>query len=307
MSLKLLTEISLPSHKSNGGFDHAAYSKSQNCLYVAHTANDSVDIIDCSKDRYVESIDGFRGIAGTLVCNERDFVFTSNRGENSISFFKSQNPKEIYKISVGVRPNGLAFAPEQNLLLVANVGNPNDFHSYTLTVVSIQTREVVASIPVPGRTRWTVYDSKTSSFFVNVGSPSMILKISALNPFAIETKFEVPSQGPHGLDFDSQTNQLFCACDSGELVILDAQTGHIKKRISISGPPDVIFLNQNLGHLYIAIGDPGVIDVFDVNTMQIKETIKTENGAHTIGFDFERNKVYSFLPESCRTLVFKDV
>jgi hypothetical protein len=36
------------------------------------------------------------------------------------------------------------------------------------------------------------------------------------------------------------------------------------------------------------------------------ETLQTERGAHTLGFDAERNKVYSFLPETHRTAVYID-
>jgi hypothetical protein len=36
------------------------------------------------------------------------------------------------------------------------------------------------------------------------------------------------------------------------------------------------------------------------------KTVPTEKGAHTIAFDKARNKVYAFLPQSHRALVFID-
>jgi hypothetical protein len=36
------------------------------------------------------------------------------------------------------------------------------------------------------------------------------------------------------------------------------------------------------------------------------ETIQTERGAHTLGFDAERNKIYAFLPETHRAAVYTD-
>ena len=39
-----------------------------------------------------------------------------------------------------------------------------------------------------------------------------------------------------------------------------------------SGVPDVIFLHRRpFGRLYVAVGDPGVIDVIDVETMRREE------------------------------------
>ena len=68
----------------------------------------------------------------------------------------------------------------------------------------------------------------------------------------------------------------------------------------------MIFLNATLGHLYVAIGDPGVIDVFATRDMQHLETIATEEGAHTIACDAARNKVYAFLPHTHRAAVYID-
>ena len=70
--------------------------------------------------------------------------------------------------------------------------------------------------------------------------------------------------------------------------------------------PDVIFFNAELGRLYVAIGDPGVIDIVDTKRMRLIETIKTEARAHTIGFDARRNKIYAFLPGTHRAAVYRD-
>jgi hypothetical protein len=100
--------------------------------------------------------------------------------------------------------------------------------------------------------------------------------------------------------------RLFCACDDQVLVVLDARSGAVLSEHAISGAPDVVFFNPGLGHLYIAIGDPGVIDVFDTETMRRLETIHTEPGAHTIGFDSGRHTLYAFLPATHRASIFQD-
>ena len=46
MTLRLLSYIELPPHRSKGGFDHADIHLPTARLYVAHTANDAVDVID---------------------------------------------------------------------------------------------------------------------------------------------------------------------------------------------------------------------------------------------------------------------
>ena len=61
-----------------------------------------------------------------------------------------------------------------------------------------------------------------------------------------------------------------------------------------------------LGRLYVAIGDPGVIEVFDTTPFRRHETIPTELGAHTLSFDAARHIVCAFLPASHRAAVYGD-
>src|SRR5256714_15591962 len=122
MSLRLLGSIQLPGHAKDGGFDHAAVYHGSPRLYIAHTANDDVDVIDSASDRFLRSIHGLKGAAGVLVSDERNLLFTANRGENTISIFSAGREQEMLGLFSGIRPNGLHFEPSRGLLLVANVG-----------------------------------------------------------------------------------------------------------------------------------------------------------------------------------------
>jgi DNA-binding beta-propeller fold protein YncE len=172
MALRLLRHIELPPNRSDGGFDHADIHQPTDRLYVAHTSNDEVDVIDTAGDRYVESISGFMGVAGALVSEARGLVFTSNRGENSISVFAPGAEPEGFRIKVGVKPNGLAFDPGRGILIAANVGDPSIPDSHTVSVIDLARRERIAEVKVPGRTRWTVYDEARELFFVKYCLPS---------------------------------------------------------------------------------------------------------------------------------------
>ncbi len=298
--------IKLPEHVGSGGFDHAAVHRSSDQVYVAHTANDAVDVFDCGTDRYLHSIRHLAGVAGALVSNEGNLLFTSNRGEDTVSILRIADEFELARIKVGARPNGLAFDPGRGLLLAANVGSPEIANSFTISIVDVARKEMIHSIPVPGRTRWTVFDAISGSFFVNIADPAEIVVIEAGNPTSVSRALPVPGKGPHGLDLDSTTNRLFCACDEGRLFVLEAATGKVLLEAELSGTPDVIFFNAALKHLYVAVGDPGVIDVFDTDTLKRLEVVSTGKGAHTLAFDPSRNKVYAFLPESHSAAAYVD-
>ena len=189
---------------------------------------------------------------------------------------------------MGVKPNGLAFDAVRGILIAANVGDASIPGSHTVSVVDIARRERIAEVKVPGRTRWTIYDEARETFFVNIASPARIIAIDAREPTKISKSFEIPAEGPHGLDFDPATGRLLCACDAGILVAVDAGSGRVLGDVPLSGTPDVIFLHQQSRRLYVAVGDPGVIDVIDIGRMRRLEMVPTEAGAHTLALDQRR-------------------
>jgi DNA-binding beta-propeller fold protein YncE len=306
--------IDLPVHVNAGGFDHAAVHGATGLVYVAHTANDAIDVIDVRRHTYVGSITGLRAVAGALVSDELDLVFTSNRDENTIGMFaphktasESALPQSaVEKISVGIRPNGLAFGPRHARLLVAHVGDPAIADSYTIAVVDVRARKRIADLAVSGRTRWTVYDPIADAFHVNIADPPEIVVVAAGDPIGIDRVMPIPHAGPHGLDIDVVRRRLFCACDAGVLLELDADSGAILATEAIAGVPDVVFFNAALSRLYVAIGAPGVIQVFNTAPLRHHETVSTEAGAHTLSFDAARNIVCAFLPASHRAAVYAD-
>jgi len=302
--LRFSGTIELPEHIQPGGFDHADMHPASRMLYVAHTSNDALDVIDCAAGKYSHSIPNLPGVAGALVSGNR--VFTSNRGENTVGIFPVGDESRMVRVPVGVRPNGLAFDPGRNLLLAANVGNPNIPNSFTLSVVNAARGEMIHSIPVPGRTRWAIFDPQTDSFYVNIADPAMIVVVKAEAPGMIFKTFPIPAAGPHGLDLDDDNQRLICACDAGRLVTVGLPDGKIQSECALSGTPDVIFFHPGLQRLYVAVGDPGVIDVFDAQTMTRIESVETGKGAHTFALEKAHDTIYAFLPQTHSAAVFVD-
>jgi len=263
-------------------------------------------VIDSRTDKYLHSIPNLTGVAGVLVSNEKDLVFTSNRGEKTVGVFPHGQEKKLEKVRVGGDPNGLAFDPTQDNLLAANVSRQNDPVPITASIVDVKKKILTADILMPGRTRWAVFDKKSERFYINIAKPSQIVAVVSLDPDGVAASYDIPAAGPHGLDIDVEGRRLFCACDQGVLLTVDLHTQKTSHPSDLSGPPDVIFYNSRRKHLYVASGNPGTIDVFDTDTVKRVQTVKTEEGAHTIGYNPTSDKVYAFLPETHRASVYVD-
>jgi DNA-binding beta-propeller fold protein YncE len=303
--LSLAGHVELPAHTGNGGFDHAAVHAATGHVYVAHTANSAIDVFDPVAKKHLHSVPDLAAVAGALVSDDSQLVFTSNRGDNTIGVFAPGPDPKVTKIPVGVRPNGLAYDATRRLVLAANVGDPAVPHSCTLSMVDLDAGTMRASIEVPGRTRWTVFDAAAGVFYVNIMQPSQIVVVEARRPDRIARTLPIPADGAHGLDFDPETGRLFCACDAGVLVTLDAGTGKVLNEGKLSGVPDVVWFNPKRRQLYVAVGDPGVVDVFDTATMKRLGSVATEQGSHTTAFPPSGDTLIAFLPASHRAAIYR--
>lgn len=295
MTLNLTGYVELPANKGKGGFDHADVHAASGHVYVAHTANDAIDVFD--DEKFLFSIPDLKAVAGALVSNQDNLIFSSNRGEDTVGIFAPGPNPAASKVSVGAAPNGLAYDPGRKLLLAAGLA--------TFTTVDVASAKPRATFAAPGRTRWTVFDAASGLFFVNVMDPAVIAVIDARKPDALAHMYAVPAAGPHGLDLDPDTHRLFCACDAARLFALDARNGKILAEVELGGTPDVIWFNRKLRQLYVAVGDPGVIDVFDTTTMKRLGRIETERGAHTTAISPTGDRLYVFLPQTHRAAVYR--
>lgn len=282
-------------------FDHADVHLGSGRLYVAHTGADRIDVFDCSTDSYLRSLPDLPGVAGVLIDNEEDLLFSSDRGCARVSIFRCSDEAVLSRVGVGDHPNGLAFDPARRRLFAFNLGNPPGKNS-TVSVVDVDQGAVIGTIPLAGRPRWATFDRETDSVYVNIADPAEIAVIGGLS-LAIDRVISVPAIGPHGLALDG--DRLHCAADAGSLVTLDRNSGAVLSVLDLPGPPDVVMLDGEHSRLYVAIGEPGVISVIDTEHLQQVEEITTEEGAHTIAWNAALQKLYAFLPRSMGVAVFE--
>ena len=288
------------------GFDHADVympTPGESRLYVAHTGADRLDVIDCGSQTYLRALPNHPGVAGVLIDSAEDLLVVSDRGCARISAYRCSDESLLGCIDVGPRPNAIAYDPLRRNVFAFNLGEPIG-ENCTASVVSLSDLRVVASISLPGRPRWAVYDGQKDVVFANIREPAQIAVIDAAN-LEIATAFDVPSAGPHGLALVG--NRLFCATDESKLVALDREDGRVLGTANLPGEPDVVMHDADAGQLFIAVGDPGVVVVIDQASLHVTGTVPTEVGAHTIAWDPGTRTLFAFLPGRTGVLALAEI
>src|SRR5207248_214635 len=211
-------------------------------MYVAHTGADRVDVLDCERQAFLRSLPDLPGVAGVLIDETEDLLFTSDRGAARVGVFRCADETLLGRVEVGPHPNGLAYDRSRRRLYSFNLGEPVG-DNCTASVVDINSLEVVEELSLPGRPRWALYDEERDRIYANIRDPAEIAVIDC-DRTEIERTMLVPSAGPHGLWLDG--GRLFCAADGGSLVVLDRDSGEVIEQLPLPGVPDVVMLDSEL-------------------------------------------------------------
>lgn len=297
MALRLRGEVHLPAHCGAGGFDHGDIHLPTGRVFVAHTANGTVEVIDGPRLQHLATIDDCAEASGVLSCPDTDFVVAAARGAGHILVIEHATPSVKRRISVGGRPNGLAWDAHRRHILVADVAGNR------ISIVEPERGEILVTASLPGRPRWAVYDSPSDRYLVNVQMPAVVAVIDPESG-SLLSSWPVASSGPHGLDIDRRVRRAFVACDAGRLVCLDLNCEQETASVEIAGGPDAIWFNEATDQVYVAIGEPGLIQVVDAKKMAVIQTFETGFGTRTTAFDTRRQELFVFRPSTCSALAY---
>lgn len=269
---------------SPGWWDYIAVNN--NKLYVSHGTQ--VNILDEESGDSIGIISNTEGVHGIAFNNEMNTGYTSNGKTNNVSVFDLTTNKVVTQIACGKNPDAIFLEPFSKKIITCN-GTSKD-----LSMIDPATNKVVATINVGGKPETAVSDNR-GNVFVNIEDKNEIALVD-IKKHKVKSRWSLaPAEGPTGLAYDAKTKRLFAGCDN-ELVVMDAATGKVVKRVPIGeGCDGVAFDNENK-IIYTSNGEGNITAIKEesANSFKVMATIPTKKGARTITID--ENKHTLFLP-----------
>jgi DNA-binding beta-propeller fold protein YncE len=287
MSLVTAGNIEIPDAHGTS-FDHGAFEPETRRVFIAHTARDSLEVVDADTNQHIATLRGFPEAAGVVA--DKGHVLVTNRGGASVAWVDARTLEIRTVLNTGPRPNGVAIASSLQVAVVACIGD--DTHRPQLQVLGLE-GDRRWFIDLPGRPRWCVVDAKEERVFLAIRDPSMVL-VARLPELNAVQHWPLPSLGAHGMDINHQANLLYVACDGGLLVEVNTQSGEMRREWPLAGGPDATFFNPKSGLVHVAIGDPGLIQSVDPHT-GASTRFMTAIGATTTAL-LEPDRLFVFSP-----------
>lgn len=257
-------------------------------------------------------------------------LFVAALGNNTVEELDLVADRHVRTIGDCSEPQGLAFVPGENRLVIANggsgvvkilnatslatlktIGDLPDadnvrydarsdlvyigYGNGALAVIRAATGERVADIQLAGHPESFQLEQNGSRLFVNIPDAQQVAVVDRDRHIELA---EWPIKGFGGnfpMALDETGHRLFIGCrNPARLVVLDAVTGKIVAAVTIDDDTDDLFYDASRKLIFASCGG-GYIDVVeqhDADSYQLLEHIPTRSGARTSYFSSERGELY---------------
>jgi DNA-binding beta-propeller fold protein YncE len=240
LALHGYVDLPPPAGDRTSEFDHGDIHRATGRVFVAHTAANTVEIVDGLTDQLLMTLPGCPEGSGVLCAQDEGIVFAAARGTGKALVIEADTGRTLREIAVGPRPNGLAWDTERKRLLVADVQENQALLLSPAGSSWDSSWQTDCIVPMPGRPRWCVYDQMRTCFLLNIREPGCVSVISAVSGEQVAQR-PMSAAGPHGLDLDGERGRAFVACDAGAMVAIDLENGRelgqrlLRARLTPSG------------------------------------------------------------------------
>ena len=261
-------------------------------------------------------------------------LFVCALGNNTVEVVDLNKGERVHTISGVGAPQGVAFVPELNRLLVANdkggVCNIYDADSFQLIgkvdfaddadnvrydsaskriyvgfgsggigIINAVDGKQVGSVKLAAHPEAFELEKQGHRIFVNVPTARHVAVIDRDKGEVIATWKTDGAFGNFPMALDEARHRLFVGCRiPSKLVVLDTASGKPVTSVGISGDPDDIFYDSKRHRAYVicGAGKIDIIDQTDASTYKTLAKINTADGARSGLFVPERDVLFVAVP-----------
>ena len=257
-------------------------------------------------------------------------LFMSGLSNNTVEIFDLTAGKRIHTIPGCSKPQGLAFLPAQNHLVIANgisgevqivdgstlqaikifAGLPNSdnvrydaksdliyvgYGSGALGVINATNGKWLGNLELAGHPESFQLEKNGNRIFVNVPDAGHIAVVDRLLNTVVATWPMDQFHANYPMALDEANHRLLVGCrQPARLVVIDTTTGKRVTDIEISGDTDDLFYDASRKQIFVSCG-AGFIDVIDqagADSYHLRERIPTVSGARTSYLSPDRGEFY---------------
>jgi DNA-binding beta-propeller fold protein YncE len=270
---------------------------------------------------------------------KRQRIYVAALGNNSIEIVDLKNRKYIDHIKDLNEPQGVAYVPYSDYIVVTNggdgyvdfydagslkylanvrVGGDADnirwdpklnrlvvgFGEGGLAILDVREMRKLSRVPLPSHPESFQIDPSGHVAFVNVPQNNEVLKVDLESGEILQHWPTSPSGNNYPMAYDAAHGCVYVGCRTRtSLLALNTESGKLQTRTTLSEDVDDIWYDASASRLYASCGS-GVLEVFHIDAGAGFEpllSIKTSKGARTSLYVPERGEIIVAAPATATT------
>src|SRR6195256_3284261 len=259
--LKLAQTITLPPD-AKGQFDHFGVDLKGNRLFATPEASKSVRVFELKSGKPIHTISGIEKPHAVLYREDLDRIYVTDGEAGDLKIFDGKTYKLLSTVKLLEDADSIGYDPKTKYLYIDNGGG--DVHqTYSmLSVVDTTAGKKLADIKIDGETLEAMALEKSGpKMYVNNRDNSQVEVIDRGKREVVASWPVTKCKGPVAMGFDESNHRLFVACRSGDIVVLNTETGKEVAVLPMTKGVDDLTYDPARRRIYAA-GD-GSADVYE--------------------------------------------
>src|SRR6195256_141088 len=258
--LKLVQTIKLPADVK-GHFDHFEIDLKNQRLFATPEEYKGVLVFDLKTGKLVHTIRGIEKSHAVLYREDLNRLYVTDGEAGDLKIFDATTYALVSSVKLLEDADSIGYDPNTKYLYIDNGGG--DVHqTYSmLSVVDTTAGKKLADIKIDGETLEAMALEKSSpKMYVNNRDKSQVEVIDRGKREVVASWPVTKCKGPVAMGFDEANHRLFVACRSGDIVVLNSETGKEVTALPMTKGVDDLTYDPMKKRIYAA-GD-GSADVY---------------------------------------------
>src|ERR1700675_618290 len=296
--LKLAQTLTLPADVK-GNFDHFGVDLKGNRLFATPEGYKAVLVFDIKSGKPIHTITGIGKPHAVLYREDLNRIYITDGDAGDLKIFDGKNYALLASVKLLEDADSIGYDPKTNYLYIDNGGG--DVHqTYSmLSVVDTTAGKKLADIKIDGDTLEAMsLESSTPKLYVNNKAKNQVDVVDREKRAIVASWPVTKCKTNVAMAFDESNHRLFIACRTGQISVLDTQSGKEVAALPITKGVDDITYDPTSKRIYAACdGDVNVYEQSGPDQYKRVAQVPTGPLARTARLVPELNRYFVAVPQ----------
>ena len=271
----------------DGGWDYVTVDSQTHRLYVTRSTH--TQILDGDSGKVLGDVPGQERSHGVAIVPKlnRGFV-TDGGGSGSIVVFDLTSYAVLGKIPTVPDSDGIIYDPKLDKVLAVS-GDGGVLMTFSPDIDPKSGK--VDQITLGGAPEFLASDG-SGKVYINLEDKDVVAVVDLKSKSVVARWPVAPGGHPVGMSMNAKSHRLFIGCRNPQkLVVMNSETGKVEASLPIGAGVDATGFHE--GQAFASCRDGSLTLASEkVGSFDVEQTVKTPDGARTMGIDTARHRIY---------------